>query len=137
MNDASDYLMTWRLVLCWYTLLISFKFLESFASQPRLAVVTRTLLRAGPDFFHFFIVFALVFFAFTVSGMLLFGNRLWNFSDFRLACNECFLLVWGDFDYDELTATDPLTAGVWFSLFIVLGVMLLVNMLMAIVMDVY
>merc|ERR1719491_576036 len=54
MNDVSEYLNIWRLALCWYTLLISLKFLESFASQPRLAVVTKTILRAGPDFFHFF-----------------------------------------------------------------------------------
>lgn len=137
MNEAAGYLNTWRLVLCWYTLLISLKFLESFASQPRLAVVTKTILRAGPDFFHFFIVCMLVFFAFVVSGMFLFGRRLWNWSNYSLAANEAFLLMMGDFDYDELTADDPLTAGIWFALFICLGMLLLLNMLMAIIMDVY
>jgi len=137
MIACSDYLNTWRLVLCWYTLLIALKFLESFAKQPRLAVVTKTILRAGPDFFHFFIVCFIIFFSFVVSGMFIFGRRLWNWSSITLATNEAFLLVMGDFDYDELTMEYPLTAQLWFWAFIFLIQMLLLNMLMAIIMDVY
>jgi hypothetical protein len=43
----------------------------------------------------------------------------------------------GDADYDELTVEYTLTAAFWFWLFIALIVLLMLNMLMAIVMDVY
>lgn len=137
LTDTVSYLGTWRLVLCWYTLLISLKFLQSFAAQPRLAVVTETLLRAGVDFIHFFIVITTVFFGYVFAGMLIFGRRLWNWSNMTLAFNEAFLFAMGDADYDELTEEYPMTAGLWYWTFVWLVVILMLNMLMAIVMDVY
>jgi hypothetical protein len=137
LSDTVEYLATWRLVLCWYTLLLSLKFLQSFAAQPRLAVVTNTLLRAGVDLIHFFIVTITIFLSYVVSGMLIFGRRLWNWSNMSLAFNEAFLLAMGDADYDELTLEYPLTAGIWYWTFVWLVVILMLNMLMAIIMDVY
>merc|ERR1712137_1049899 len=52
----SNYLTTLRLVYCWYTILISFKFLESFEAQPRLAMVTNTIRGSFADLIHFLVV---------------------------------------------------------------------------------
>mmetsp|Transcript_1727 Transcript_1727/g.2934 ORF Transcript_1727/g.2934 Transcript_1727/m.2934 type:complete len:825 (+) Transcript_1727:81-2555(+) len=133
----TEHLSTWRLVLCWYTLLISLKFLESFSAQPRLAVVTDSIILAGSDFFHFFIVMFTMFNSYVVAGMIIFGRRIWNWSNLELAYNETFLLLMGDLDYDELSSEYPLTAGLWFWTFVLLVMLLMLNMLMAIVMDVY
>lgn len=54
-----------------------------------------------------------------------------------MASNEAFLLLMGDFDYDELTGESPMTAGLWFWTFIFLLCQILLNMLMAIIMDMY
>jgi hypothetical protein len=94
-------------------------------------------LRAGVDFIHFFFVFFTIFLSYVVSGMLLFGRRLWNWSNINLAFNEAFLLAMGDGDYDEMTAEYPVTAGLWYWTFIWLVMVLMLNMLMAIVFDVF
>merc|ERR1719454_1240243 len=46
-------------------------------------------------------------------------------------------MLLGDFDYDELTSENTLTAGLWFWLFILLINNIMLNMVMAIIMDVY
>lgn len=137
MVSLSDYLMALRLCFCWYTILISLKFLESFSAQPRLAVVTRTIWAAGSELFHFMIVLLIVFFAYVIAGMFIFGRRLWEFSSFDRACAKCFLMMLGDFDWDALGDENPVTAAFWFWTFMIVMTLLLLNMLMAIIMDKY
>jgi len=137
MTDLSSYLMTLRLAFCWYTILISMKFLESFAAQPRLAVVTQTIYSAGSELFHFLIVLFIVFMAYVIAGMFIFGRRLWEFSSFQRAAAKCFLLMLGDFDWEELGDENPLTAAFWFWTYMIVMMLLMLNMLMAIIMDKY
>jgi hypothetical protein len=136
-GSFTSYVQIWRLVLCWYTLLISLKFLESFAAQPRLAVVTSTISRAWVDLVHFLIVLATIFMSFVISGMFLFGRRLFDFSNVNEAIMKCWLILLGDYDWDELSQEHPWTAVIWFLLSMVLMNLLMLNMLMAIVMDTY
>uniref|UniRef100_A0A7S1QZJ8 Polycystin cation channel PKD1/PKD2 domain-containing protein n=1 Tax=Alexandrium catenella TaxID=2925 RepID=A0A7S1QZJ8_ALECA len=135
--DLSDYLMNMRLVFSLYTIFISLKFLESFSAQPRLAVVTRTIWNAGSELFHFLIVLLTMFFSYVVAGMFIFGRRLWEFSEFKHAVSKCFLLMLGDFDWEELGDENPLTAAFWFWTFMILMTLLMMNMMMAIIMDKY
>jgi hypothetical protein len=137
LRDTNQFLQSWRIMLCWYTLLVAMKFLESFANQPRLAVVTKTITRAGTDLFHFALVMLAVFMAFCVSGMLLFGRRLHEFSSEQWSINTCFLMMLGDFTYDDLAREHPVTTAVWFWVYIAVMMLLMLNMLMAIIMDVY
>jgi len=134
---VSPFLQGWRIALCWYTIVLAMKFLESFANQPRLAVVTKTITRAGSDLFHFGIVMAAVFMSYVVAGMFLFGRRMHEFSSEPLSVNTCFLMMLGDFDWEELGWEHPLTAAIWFWSYMVVMNLLLLNMLMAIIMDVY
>jgi len=137
LTSISDYLTFIRLMFCWYTLLISMKFLESFSAQPRLAVVTSTIARSGTDLFHFLIVWFIIFMSYTVAGMFLFGRRMWEFSSLQYAMTTCFRIMLGDFDWEQLGEEHPLTAGFWFWTYIIVMMMLILNMLMAIIMDTY
>jgi len=137
LRNANEFLVYWRIVLCWYSILIALKFLESFANQPRLAVVTKTITRAGSDLFHFGIVMGTVFMSYVVAGMFLFGRRMHDFSSEPVSINTCFLIMLGDFDWEELGWEHPLTAAIWFWSYMVVMMMLMLNMLMAIIMDVY
>jgi len=137
LRSLSGYLQSWRIVLCWYTILVAMKFLESFANQPRLAVVTMTITRAGSDLFHFGIVMLTVFMSYVVAGMFLFGRRMHEFASEPWSINTCFLMMLGDFDWEELGWEHPLTAGLWFWSYMVVMMLLMLNMLMAIIMDVY
>lgn len=137
MNVISSYLMTYRLIMSWYTIMTSMKFLESFSAQPRLAVVTETIIRAGSDLFHFLCVLVTLFMSFTVAGMFLFGRRIWNFASLDQATIMCFRMLLGDFDWGELSEEHFVTTQLWFLLFIILMMLLMLNMLMAIIMDKY
>mmetsp|Transcript_36922 Transcript_36922/g.69006 ORF Transcript_36922/g.69006 Transcript_36922/m.69006 type:complete len:853 (+) Transcript_36922:100-2658(+) len=137
MISVSEYLEYWRFALCWYTIFISLKFLESFAAQPRLAVVTETIRRATPDLIHYFIVLITIFLSYAVAGMYLFGRRLHSFHSLSTAINTCFLMMLGDFDWEELSAEHPTTAGLWFWTYMILMAQLMLNIFMAIIMDVY
>jgi len=137
MNDISDYIEWYRLILCAYTLAFSLKFLESFAAQPRLAVVTDTMIKAGSDLIHFLIVFSIIFLSYCVAGVFLFGRRIWKFSSLSRAIPACALIMLGDFDWEEMAEQDPTTSALWFWSFMICVAILMLNMLMAIVMDQY
>jgi hypothetical protein len=136
-GELSEMAMTGRIILCWYMIMVAIKFLQSFVAQPKLAVVTNTILQAGTDLFHFMIVFVVLFWAFVISGMFMFGRRMWEFSSYTQACIHLFLMWLGDFDLDSLTEDLPVTGFFWFFLFSVVLVLLLQNMVMAIIMDQY
>jgi hypothetical protein len=133
----SGFLMLSRLLICWYTLLIMFRFFKAFKAQPRLAVVTNTITRSLTDLAHFLVVLMVVMFAYAVAAMFLFGHRLLNFAEVGTALNTCFLIMIGDFDFMELSAEDPLAAVFWFWSYMILVALIMLNMLLAIIMDVY
>eukprot|EP00929_Paragymnodinium_shiwhaense_P016744 TRINITY_DN12537_c0_g1_i1.p1 TRINITY_DN12537_c0_g1~~TRINITY_DN12537_c0_g1_i1.p1 ORF type:complete len:869 (+),score=205.13 TRINITY_DN12537_c0_g1_i1:156-2762(+) len=136
-SSLSSNFMNGKMLLCWYTVMIAVKFLQCFSAQPKLAVVTNTLKEAGTDVGHFLIVFLAIYFAFAISGMFMFGRRMWEFSSFTQSCISCFLMCLGEFDMSEYTTDMQYTGFIWFFLFQVLLILLMMNMLMAIIMDQY
>lgn len=126
-----------RMVQALYPLVIALRLFKAFGSQPRLAVVTRTLETAWVDLFHFLIIFLSVFFTYTVAGVVLFGREVSSFTTLFRAMITCFRAMFGDFDWDELREVGRLDAFLWFLPFMVLIVLILLNMLIAIVMDAY
>eukprot|EP00746_Dinoflagellata_sp_MGD_P002407 gnl/MRDRNA2_/MRDRNA2_104670_c0_seq1.p1 gnl/MRDRNA2_/MRDRNA2_104670_c0~~gnl/MRDRNA2_/MRDRNA2_104670_c0_seq1.p1 ORF type:complete len:944 (+),score=196.65 gnl/MRDRNA2_/MRDRNA2_104670_c0_seq1:76-2907(+) len=136
-NKLSTLLSAFRVCLCLYTILIVGQFFEAFNAQPRLAMVTNTIARASIDLIHFFVVWFLVFMAYAIAGMQIFGRRMHQFADLKAALNQCFVIMLGDFDWDEIGAEHPATAGVWFWSFTILISMIILNMIMAIIMDTY
>lgn len=135
--SVNAYLRWWRFVLCLYTLVMFIRFLESFSAQPRLAMVTDTIIVAGSDLAHFLIIALIIFFAYCVAGMFLFGRRVWAFSSFFYTMITCWRIILGDFDFEELVEEDPLTSTLWFFTYVLLMMLIMLNMLMAIIMDHY
>jgi hypothetical protein len=133
----SGFLMLSRLLICWYTIIIMFRFFQAFKAQPRLAVVTNTITRSLTDLAHFIVVLMVVLVAYAVAAMFLFGHRLLQFSELGFSLNTCFLIMIGDFDFAELGAEHPLTAVLWFWSYMILVALIMLNMLLAIIMDVY
>lgn len=135
--SLSAYLKAYRLAVGWYTVFCVGRFFEAFHSQPRLALVTKTLGIASVDLFHFIFVFFLVFMSYAVAAVFIFGTRVWNFSSLKLSVMECFLILMGDFDFDMLGIENPVTAGIWFWTFISFVALIMLNMVMAVIMDCY
>mmetsp|Transcript_43302 Transcript_43302/g.94327 ORF Transcript_43302/g.94327 Transcript_43302/m.94327 type:complete len:805 (+) Transcript_43302:121-2535(+) len=131
--------MSWyRPLLAEYHLVLMFRFFAAFSAQPRLGVVIRTLQRCLIDIVHFLIVLIPTFMAYAMSGMLIFGRRLEEFSTLQGSIGVCVkLLMEGEYDWDRLSADFWWTAAFWVWTFVILLVLCMLNMILAIVLEVY
>ncbi|CAK0892018.1 unnamed protein product [Prorocentrum cordatum] len=129
--------MVLRRVVAFYPFVVVSRFLKVFSYQPRLALVTSTLGQASTDIIHFGVVFMVVFAVYTVSGMMLFGQELANFAGLDRATNSVFQILLGEFDYDEMVQVGRLDTVLWFVSFMLLVVNIMLNMLLAIILDRY
>lgn len=135
--DTVQYIHKLKLALALYPLVIVFRLFKGFAAQPRLAIVTRTLKSSVGDLLHFLFVFCSVFFAFVISGVILFGRDYYGFVSFPRAMNTCFRLLMGEIDFDGMRTIGRVEAGFWLWCFLIIIVLLMMNMLLAIIMDHY
>lgn len=120
-----------------YPLVIMCRLFKAFSAQPRLALVTRTLSTASVDVAHFGIVFFAIFFSYAVMGNALFGREVDGFSNIQRSINTCFLVLMGDFDVESMQQVGRVMTGVWFWSFMILVLLIMLNMLLAIIMDTY
>lgn len=116
--------------LSWYyalnginILLVIARILNLMHFQPRLGVVTRSLLLAGPDLLHFAVVASIVFVGYAMMAHVIFGNVIEKFSTFRLAIDTCFEMLLGEIGVNEdlkaltglqgLAGTSPSCVNKW------------------------
>lgn len=126
-----------RTFLAVYPFVIVSRFFKAFSLQPRLAMVTNTLSKAAVDITHFVVVFATVFAIFGFSAMILWGQELEEFANEMRSLQTLFRILLGDFDWEQLHNVGRPQAYLWFWTFVWLVNMVLLNMLLAIIMDVY
>ncbi|CAE8736463.1 unnamed protein product, partial [Polarella glacialis] len=140
-NAVGDMVLGWKdfnIVIVIYPMIIMLRLFKSFAAQPRLAIVTKTLESAAPDLMHFFLVFGFVFLCFVVNSILFFGQDLEDFSNFPRSLDACFQAMFSnDRDWDGMKEIGFMKAAVFFWAFSLIMVMILLNMLLAIIMDAY
>lgn len=127
----------YRLSFAAYPMVVMLRLFKSFHAQPRLGVVTRTLVQSAPDMMHFGIVFSSVYFCMCVNSVLLFGQDIEEFATLDRAVITCFRLMFGQWDYEMMKYVGLVNAGMWFWLFVLIIMVLLLNMLLAILMDAY
>jgi hypothetical protein len=120
-----------------YPLVIVFRLFKSFHAQPRLALVTMTLQSSMDDLFHFLIVFFSVMLGFVTSAVVLFGREVEDLVTASRGCIYVVRAILGDLDFDALKVGGRVQAGAWMMVFMIFGSLLLLNMLLAIVMDAY
>jgi len=126
-----------RLMIAAYPLIIIFRLFKLFSAQPRLALVTKTLSFAAGDLFHFMLIFMSVFVTFMIFGIVLFGREVRSFTTVPRAMVSCFRIMLGDIDWSELSVIGRTEAGIWLWLFVIIVSLLMLNMILAIIMDNY
>lgn len=126
-----------RIVLAVFPFIIGMRFFKVFSLQPRLGVVTATLKNATVDIVHFMMVFGSIFLVFVTAAMILFGQEIDDFTNFGRATMTVYRIMLGDYDWDELIRVGRQQTGLWFWTFTWLVNLIMLNMLLAIVMDVY
>eukprot|EP00438_Fugacium_kawagutii_P025878 Skav233688 [mRNA] locus=scaffold1927:198356:205088:- [translate_table: standard] len=110
---------------------------KAFAAQPRLAIVTKTLTLVANDLTHFGIVFLSIFFTYVAMGMAFFGREVESFASFDRACLALLEALMGEFSVEEMELSGRPVAFFFFGTYMMAAVLLLLNMLIAILMDVY
>lgn len=126
-----------RFLFSVYAFVIMLRLFKGYAAQPRLALVTRTLERAGMDLAHFLFVFITIFFAFGAAGLALFGREMDEFSTFALSVNTLYRILLGDFMWDKMAIVGTLPAALFFWFYTVIVVLIMLNMLLAVILDTY
>ncbi|GLI64894.1 hypothetical protein VaNZ11_008286 [Volvox africanus] len=122
-------------------LLLIARVLKLMDFQPRLGVVTRSLWLAGPDLIHFAIVAGMVFIGYAMMAHLIFGNAIEAFATFGDSINTCFEILLGNIDVnDDLRALGGLQSvagALFFWSYELLVFMVLLNFLLAIIVDAF
>merc|ERR1712032_528904 len=136
-DEMSQRERIFRMCLCLYPNILMLRLLKSFRAQPRLAVVTHTLELASQDIVHFSIVFCSIYVCMAVNSLLFFGQDIEEFSTFIRAIHTCFLVLFGDWDWPAMQQIGYLWACVWFWLFLLLMFLVLLNIMLAIIMEAY
>lgn len=140
-DDAESLILVyeyWRLGLAWYTIILIFRFFAAFRAQPRLAVVTNTLRATFMDLVHFLVVFIPTFIAYAVSGNLLFGRRIENFSTVQASIGVCLRVVFeNEYEWLLLSQEHFATAAIWTWSLLIIVVLVMLNLVLAIILDIY
>ncbi|CAI5954641.1 unnamed protein product [Closterium sp. NIES-64] len=109
--------------------------------QPRIGIITRTMAAALPAILHFFLVFGIIFLGFSFYGYLVFGRTLAQFRTIPNAMLSCFFMLIQDnstaYYYAMLEGWERLAAFVFWLSFIVIMVFILMNVVIAIVVDAF
>jgi len=137
MEQLGYVIRTNRWISGFYPVCIMMRLFKAFAAQPRLAIVTKTLALAANDLTHFGIVFLSIFFAYVAMGMAFFGREVESFASFDRASLALLRALMGDFSVEDMELRGRPVAFFFFGTYMMAAVLLLLNMLIAILMDVY
>jgi len=106
--------------------------------QPRLAIAVKTLSRVAVDLAHLCLVFLLIFSAYLMSGHILFGRRMEEFSTIKGALGFCLQIVFQrEYAWEKFSTQDLGTTMLWVCTFMFLCVLVVVNIVLAIVFNTY
>ena len=120
-------------------LLFIVKMLKTFDFQPRLGVITQTLRHAMRDLFHFFLIFFTILFIYALAASYTFGVYIEDLSSVSRSLVTCLVILLGEIAvWEELVKTPfPVSAFLWFWSWIVLGFFIVLNVLLAIIVNSY
>jgi hypothetical protein len=108
------------------------KIFKYLSITKRLLRISTALGKVIPDVTAFLFVLGVVFIAFGVSGFLLFGNDVRDFSTMGDAFLKLYRCMLGDWDYSEFAGPAPMLGPIYFLSFTLLTVIVLLNFLVGV-----
>ncbi|XP_076459207.1 polycystin-2-like isoform X2 [Babylonia areolata] len=113
------------------------KIFKYISFNKTMTQLSSTLGRCAKDLAGFFIMFIIIFLAFTQLGYLLFGSQVKDFSTFQNAFFTLFRIILGDFNFHQLEEANRVLGPIFFILFVFFVFFVLINMFLAIINDTY
>eukprot|EP00756_Hemistasia_phaeocysticola_P007942 Hpha_TRINITY_DN14443_c0_g3::TRINITY_DN14443_c0_g3_i1::g.157858::m.157858 len=113
------------------------KFLKYVRLNQRFAVLGRTMQLAAQNIFGIILIFFVVVLAYSFTANALFGNGLDDYRDLGTSFQSSLRLLLGDFDYDALREENRFVAFAYFWSFVILGLFLLLNFIIAVLSDAF
>ncbi|CAE7947465.1 pkd2, partial [Symbiodinium sp. KB8] len=96
------------------------------------------LLRGLLEIIHFIVVFIPAFLIYVTSATLLFGRKIEDVSTFQGSLGYIFRMAQeGEFDWESMQEENYWSSAIWVWSFVVFVNMLLINLLIAIILDTY
>lgn len=121
-----------------YHILFILRILLASRGQARLALVVSTMSRGLVDMLHLAVVIAIIFAAYMVSGHVMFGRNLEDFSTLKGALGYLLhILFQREYDWNGLTEQWFYTSGFWCITFLLMIVLVLTNLMLAMVFGIY
>jgi hypothetical protein len=108
-----------------------------FTFHSRLAVISKTISHCRQDLVHFFIVFATLVFLFAYQAYVTLGHRLEGFKSLSWSLQSMAMLSIGEFDHAQIYQASPIFGSIVFWTGSLLLGLLLMNVLLAILIDGY
>lgn len=137
--DDAHFIVTMRgwfsLALFWYSSIITARMLKASLGQAKLAMIQITLADGFWDVMHLMLIFLVVFNNFAVGGKILFGPELEDWSTYPQCCASAVLLMMGAAKFDQLYEVAPISATIWYWLFILIMMFLMLNLLTVIIVE--
>ena len=124
-----------QLALFWYSSIITARMLKASLGQAKLAMIQITLADGFWDVMHLMLIFLVVFNNFAVGGKILFGPELSDWSTYPQCCASAVLLMMGAAKFDQLYEVAPVSATIWYWLFILIMMFLMLNLLTVIIVE--
>jgi hypothetical protein len=124
-----------QMCLFWYTVILTFRFLKNFITQQKLATFELAFVHSLYDLWHFFLIFMTVLANFVLGGRILFGAELSAWSTLQQSAGSTVRMLMSNFDFEAMYEIAPISASLWFWLFILSMLFVFSNFLLAIIYD--
>lgn len=134
---AASLTIALRIIALFTVATLALRILKRFRAHPRLGLLARTIALALKQFGAFFIVFAVIYMAFTVSGTILFGDRVEGFSSLPKTMATCINMLFGNFDFSTIQDVFSPVGLIYYWAYMIVVSLVLLNLMLAIVLDAY
>jgi hypothetical protein len=124
-----------RLLATIAVFILGLRVLNTFRNHVGLSVLSRSVRRALCWCGAFSVTFLVIFATFAVSGAVLFGSHVHEFSSLLISMTTCVNMLFGQFDFDVIGDIDYSVVFYWG--FMALETFVLLNIVLAIVVDAY
>jgi len=133
-KDAVAYQETMKLLAYLLVFMCLLRLIQYMEVHPRVDLISRTVMTASGDMFHFFLIFLIFFAILAWLAHWSFGPDKVMFSTFRISANTCFQMLIGEYPFED-EWTEGWLQKIWYILYTFLLFLVSLNILLAIIVE--